>query len=42
VGANWAVERTFEPQMHEDEVAHRRGRWREALARSRAWEEHDE
>lgn len=40
VEANWAVERTFEPQMAEKEVAHRRSRWREALDRSRAWEEH--
>ncbi len=40
VEANWAVERTFEPRMGEAEVAHRRGRWREALERSRDWEEH--
>jgi glycerol kinase len=39
VEAHWAVERTFEPQMGEAEVAHRRGRWREALQRSRDWEE---
>lgn len=38
VQANWAVERTFEPRMGEREVAHRRNRWREALERSRAWE----
>jgi glycerol kinase len=42
VEANWAVERTFEPRMGEAEVAHRRGRWREALQRSRDWEEHKE
>lgn len=40
VEANWAVERTFEPRMGEAEVAHRRDRWREALERSRDWEEH--
>jgi glycerol kinase len=40
VEANWAVERTFEPRMAEAEVAHRRSRWREALQRSRDWEEH--
>jgi glycerol kinase len=40
VEANWAVERTFEPRMAEPEVAHRRSRWREALQRSRDWEEH--
>jgi glycerol kinase len=40
VRTHWAVERTFEPRMPEAEVAHRRGRWREALQRSRDWEEH--
>jgi len=39
VEANWAVERTFEPRMGQAEVAHRRSRWREALQRSRDWEE---
>lgn len=39
VEANWAIERTFEPRMEEAEVAHRRNRWREALERSRDWEE---
>jgi glycerol kinase len=37
--SNWAIERTFTPRMGADEVAHRRARWREALERSRAWEE---
>jgi glycerol kinase len=40
VQTHWAVERTFEPRMPEAEVAHRRARWREALQRSRDWEEH--
>ena len=40
VKAKWAVERRFEPQLGRDDVAHRRGRWREALSRSRDWEEH--
>jgi glycerol kinase len=40
VSAKWAIERTFEPRMSEDEVKHRRGRWNEALKRSLDWEEH--
>jgi glycerol kinase len=39
VEANWAVDRTFEPQMDEAEAARRRNRWRKALERSRDWEE---
>jgi glycerol kinase len=40
VQANWQVDRTFHPQMPEAEVAHRRGRWTEALRRSLDWEQH--
>jgi glycerol kinase len=40
VRANWQIERTFEPQLPESEVKHRRARWTEALQRSRDWEEH--
>jgi glycerol kinase len=40
VEAHWQVERTFEPRMGDAEVARRRHRWREALVRSRDWEEH--
>ena len=40
VRANWQIERTFEPQLPEAEVKHRRARWTEALQRSRDWEEH--
>ena len=40
VSAKWAIERTFEPRMGEDEVKHRRSRWTEALKRSLDWEEH--
>ena len=40
IRANWEVDRIFEPRMPEPEVAHRRGRWTEALKRSRDWEEH--
>jgi glycerol kinase len=40
VQSHWEVQRTFEPRMSEDEVAHRRDRWREALQRSRDWERH--
>ncbi|MFP3386518.1 hypothetical protein R0J92_24040, partial [Tritonibacter sp. SIMBA_163] len=36
---NWAVDRTFEPAMSRDQVAHQRERWREALSRARDWEE---
>jgi glycerol kinase len=34
----WQTDRVFEPSMGADEVAERRGRWNEALARSRSWE----
>ncbi len=40
VSAKWAIERRFEPAMKRSEVEHRRSRWREALSRSRDWEEH--
>jgi glycerol kinase len=40
VQAHWAVERAFEPQLGEAEVAHCRARWAEALQRSLDWEEH--
>jgi glycerol kinase len=39
VSAKWAIERTFEPGMKREDVAHRRERWTEALSRSRDWEE---
>jgi glycerol kinase len=39
VRSNWAIDRTFEPRMPEEDVGHRRGRWTEALRRSRDWEE---
>ncbi len=35
----WQADRTFTPQSKATEVAHRRGRWAEALARARQWEE---
>jgi glycerol kinase len=38
--ANWEIDRTFEPKLSEDEVIHRRQRWREALRRACDWEEH--
>ena len=34
----WQRDRTFEPQLKEAEAAYRRGRWSEALKRSREWE----
>ena len=36
IGKGWAIERTFLPAMHADEVAERRSRWQKALQRS-AW-----
>jgi len=35
----WQTDRVFTPQKSADEAAHRRGRWAEALKRSRDWEE---
>ncbi len=36
----WSIDRTFTPAMGEDEVARRRARWCNALARSRDWAHH--
>jgi glycerol kinase len=38
VRKNWSIDRSFEPKMSADEVQHRRGRWNEALQRSKDWE----
>jgi glycerol kinase len=38
--ANWKIDRTFEPRIRDDQAAHRRARWSEAVARARDWEEH--
>lgn len=35
----WQMDRTFEPQMDPSEREHRMNRWRQAVERSRAWEE---
>jgi glycerol kinase len=35
----WQTDRVFTPQKSADEAAHRRSRWKEALQRSRDWEE---
>jgi glycerol kinase len=40
IQANWTVDRTFEPGVADAQVRHRRGRWNEALARARDWEQH--
>lgn len=40
ISKHWEVQRTFEPSMAEERVAHRRGRWNEALSRARDWEQH--
>lgn len=37
--ANWEIDRTFEPKLSADLVAHRRKRWSAALERARNWEE---
>ena len=34
----WQTDRIFEPALSLDEVAHRRGRWRDALGRAGHWE----
>jgi glycerol kinase len=39
VGKAWQSDRVFEPAKGPDEVAHRRGRWAEALNRARDWEQ---
>jgi len=38
LATQWEVERTFDPAMSRSKVAELRGRWNDALARSRAWE----
>ena len=35
---SWQMDRMFQPAMRPEEVARRRGRWAEALQRSRDWE----
>ena len=35
----WELDRAFQPRMSEDEAAHRRSRWSEALRRAKQWEE---
>jgi len=40
VRANWEIDRTFEPSLAGDKVAHFRRRWGEALSRAGDWEEH--
>ena len=38
VQTSWHPDRTFEPKMPADQVAHRRARWAEALKRAKEWE----
>ncbi|MDA1185340.1 MAG: glycerol kinase GlpK [Acidobacteria bacterium] len=38
IGANWHIEKRFEPGMLPSEVEHRRSRWASALDRARRWE----
>ena len=42
IAANWAVDRTFEPHMGEDERAHLYAGWRRAIERARRWVHEDE
>jgi glycerol kinase len=37
VGANWQVDRTFEPAMARDRVAELRAGWENAVARTKGW-----
>ncbi len=37
IGSGWAIDRTFTPAMPPQEVAARRAKWRDALARCRDW-----
>jgi glycerol kinase len=41
IAHQWRVERRFEPSMPETRARELRGRWTEALARSRGWEAQD-
>ncbi len=38
IAANWQIDRTFEPQMPPDAVHQLRGRWKDAVDRSRGWD----
>jgi glycerol kinase len=40
VSGAWQCDRIFTPELSADAAAHRRTRWREALARAGDWEEH--
>jgi glycerol kinase len=37
IAGGWAIDRTFTPSMSAEEVARRRSRWQDALARCRGW-----
>lgn len=38
IGGQWKVDKTFEPKMPRTQAAELRGRWNEALSRSKGWE----
>jgi glycerol kinase len=40
VESNWQVDRRFDPALPKAEVEHKLRRWKQALDRSRDWEEH--
>jgi glycerol kinase len=42
ISTQWQMEKVFEPQMPKARVAELRGRWNEALERSRGWEPKEE
>ena len=37
IDSMWQIDRVFEPRISADEVTHRMGRWRAAVARSLGW-----
>jgi glycerol kinase len=37
IAANWQVDRRFEPKMKKDDADALRGRWEEAVERSKGW-----
>jgi len=40
IGANWQVDRRFEPAMSRDQAKTIRARWEKGVARAKDWEEH--
>jgi glycerol kinase len=38
ISTQWKVDKVFEPKMTRDRASELRGRWNEALSRSKGWE----